>query len=42
MGMVGLGFGDREMINPRDMNKISYHHSKSRDNMILYMIIGVR
>ena len=27
--------------NPRDMNKISYNQSKSRDTMILYVVTRV-
>ena len=29
------------MINPRDMDKISYNQSESRDTMILYVVTRV-
>ena len=29
------------MINPRDMNKISYDQSWSRDTVVLYMALRV-
>ena len=29
------------MINPRNMNKILYNQSKSRDTMILYVVKGL-
>ena len=29
------------MINPRDMNKISYNQSQGRDTMVLYVALKV-